>query len=116
MSSGKIVKWLTNRLLNYSTTRPIAERSGAKFDFRYEYQNGCKETEIAVECSVLDIRFSFDVGRSMLDVRCSSFKTIPHGINVTCECLQNNLALMGVKSAAYLTWVNPVKEKNVIMQ
>ena len=25
-------------------------------------------TEIAVECSALDIRFSFDVGRSMLDV------------------------------------------------
>ena len=24
-----------------------------------------EETEIAVECSVLDIRFSFDVGRSM---------------------------------------------------
>jgi hypothetical protein len=27
-----------------------------------------KYTEIAVECSVLDIRFSFDVGRSMFDV------------------------------------------------
>jgi len=27
-----------------------------------------EETEIAVECSVLDIRFSFDVGRSMFDV------------------------------------------------
>jgi hypothetical protein len=26
------------------------------------------EAEIAVECSVLDIRFSFDVGRSMFDV------------------------------------------------
>ena len=25
--------------------------------------------------SLLDIRFSFDVGRSMFDVRCSSFKT-----------------------------------------
>ena len=37
-----------------------------------------EETEIAVECSVLDIRFSFDVGRSMFDVRRSSF-------NVTCE-------------------------------
>ncbi len=34
-----------------------------------------EETEIAVECSVLDIRFSFDVGRSMFDVRRSSFKT-----------------------------------------
>ena len=39
--------------------------------------------------------FSFDVGRSMFDVRRSSFKTTPYGINVTCECLQNNLALMG---------------------
>ena len=29
------------------------------------------------------------------NVRCSSFKTTPYGINVTCECLQNNLALMG---------------------
>ena len=37
-----------------------------------------KETEIAVDCSVLDIRFSFDVRRSMFDVRRSSF-------NVTCE-------------------------------
>ena len=34
-----------------------------------------------VECSVLDIRFSFDVGRS--------------SFNVTCERLQNNLALKG---------------------
>ncbi len=32
----------------------------------------------------------------MFDVRRSSFKTIPYGINVTCERLQNNLALMGV--------------------
>jgi hypothetical protein len=32
-----------------------------------------KKTEIAVECSVLDIRFSFDVGRSMFDVGRSSF-------------------------------------------
>ena len=37
-----------------------------------------EEIEIAVVCSVLDICFSFDVGRSMLDVRRSSF-------NVTCE-------------------------------
>jgi hypothetical protein len=29
------------------------------------------------------------------DVRRSSFKTTPYGINATCECLQNNLALMG---------------------
>jgi len=27
-----------------------------------------EETEIAAECSVLDIRFSFNVGRSMFDV------------------------------------------------
>ena len=46
-----------------------------------------EETEIAVECSVLDIRFSFDVGRSMFDVGRSSFKTIPYGINVTSERL-----------------------------
>jgi len=35
--------------------------------------NILEETEIAVVCSVLDICFSFDVGRSMFDVRCSSF-------------------------------------------
>jgi len=44
----------------------------------------------------LDIRFSFDVGRSMFDVRRSSF-------NITCECLQNNLALMGIAPAPFLT-------------
>jgi hypothetical protein len=27
----------------------------------------------------------------------SSCKTTPYGINVTCECLQNNLALMGIE-------------------
>jgi hypothetical protein len=32
------------------------------------------EAEIAAECSVLNIGFSFDVGRSMFDVRRSSFK------------------------------------------
>ena len=32
----------------------------------------------------------------MFDVRRSSFKTIPYGINVTRERLQNNLALMGL--------------------
>ncbi len=41
---------------------------------------------------------TFDVGRSMFDVRRSAFKTIPYGINVTCERLQNNLALMGLRS------------------
>jgi len=30
----------------------------------------------------------------MFDVRRSSFKTTPYGINATYECLQNNLALM----------------------
>ena len=29
-------------------------------------------TEITVECSVSDIRFSFDVGRSMFDVHLSN--------------------------------------------
>jgi hypothetical protein len=47
-----------------------------------------------IECSVLDVCFLFDVGRSMFDVGRSSFKTTPYGINATCECLQNNLALM----------------------
>jgi hypothetical protein len=32
---------------------------------------------------------------SMFDVRRSSFKTTLCGVNVTCECLQNKLALMG---------------------
>jgi len=51
-----------------------------------------EETEIAVECSVLDIRFLFDVRRSTFDVRRSSF-------NITCERLQNNLALMGSRGS-----------------
>jgi len=33
-----------------------------------------KPSQGVVECSVLGV-FSFDVGRSMFDVRCSSFKT-----------------------------------------
>ena len=50
-----------------------------------------EETEIAVECSVSDIIcFSFDFERSMFDFGRSSF-------NVTCERLQNSLALMGAK-------------------
>jgi hypothetical protein len=53
-----------------------------------------EETEIGVECSVLKVSFSFDVGRSMFDVRRSSFKTTLYGTNVTYECLQNKLALM----------------------
>jgi hypothetical protein len=51
-----------------------------------------------IECSVLDVCFFISrqgvIGRSMFDVRRSSFKTTPYGINTTCECLQNNLALM----------------------
>ena len=59
----------------------------------------------SIECSVLDIRFSFDVGRSMLDVRRSSFKTIPYGIDVTSEGLQNNLALIPYYlAAASFSW------------
>jgi hypothetical protein len=54
-----------------------------------------EETEKGVECSILDVCFSFDVGRSMFDVGRSSFKTTLYGINVTCECLQNKLTLMG---------------------
>ncbi len=60
-----------------------------------------EETEIAVECSVLDICFSFDVGRSMFDVRRSSF-------NVTCERLQNNLALMEVKGQGFTDNLKPL--------
>ena len=45
--------------------------------------------------------FSFDVGRSMFDVGRSSFKPTLYGINKTCECLQNNLALMGSGSGEY---------------
>ena len=37
-----------------------------------------EETEIAVVCSVLDVCFSFDVGRSMFDVRRSSFNLDVH--------------------------------------
>ena len=37
-----------------------------------------EETEICVEWSVLDVCSSFDVGRSMFDVRRSSFKTTLH--------------------------------------
>ena len=48
-----------------------------------------------IECSVLDVCFLFDVGRSMFDVRRSSLKTTRYGMNATCERLQNNLALMG---------------------
>ena len=50
-----------------------------------------------VECSVLDVFFSFDVGRSMFDVGRSFFKTTPYRINATWECLQNNLTLMALR-------------------
>ena len=53
--------------------------------------------------SLFDVgRWTFDVGRSsfnMFDVRRSSFKTTPYGINATYERLQNNLALMGQRPA-----------------
>jgi hypothetical protein len=39
-----------------------------------------EKEELRVECSVLEVCFSFDVGRSMLDVGRSSFKIIPYGI------------------------------------
>ena len=39
---------------------------------------------LGVRCSMFNL---FNVGRS-------SFKPTPYGINATCECLQNNLALM----------------------
>ncbi len=49
------------------------------------------------------------VGRSMFDVRRSSFKTTLYGTNVTCECLQNKLALMvlctPVASAPFKEWI-----------
>ena len=44
----------------------------------------------------------------MFDVRRSSFKTTPFGINATCERLQNNLARMG--------WVSvPAREVNAVI-
>ncbi len=39
---------------------------------------------------------------SALDARCSSLETSPYGINVTCERLQNNLALMGADPQAQI--------------
>jgi hypothetical protein len=50
-----------------------------------------------VECSVLDVCFLIRCWT--FDVRFSSFKTTPYGINATYECLQNNLALMGPSPA-----------------
>ncbi len=44
----------------------------------------------------------------MFDVRRSSFKTTLYGINVTCECLQNNLALMGLPTAG----LGPINSAN----
>jgi hypothetical protein len=44
------------------------------------------------------------------DVGCSSFKTIWYGINVTCKCLQNNLALMGHKLFGLPSIHQPEKE------
>jgi len=42
-----------------------------------------EETEIAVECSVLDIRFSFDVERSMFDVHLFDIWNFNHSTNST---------------------------------
>jgi hypothetical protein len=38
----------------------------------------------------------FDVQRWTFDVRCSSFKTTLHSVNVTNEYLHKNLALLGL--------------------
>ncbi len=69
-----------------------------------------KETEIVIHGWTLfffktnGIKFQsaatslFDVQRWTFDVRRSSFKTTLYGINVTRECLQNNLALRGPKT------------------
>jgi hypothetical protein len=51
---------------------------------------------ITILNQALDVCFSFDVGRWTFDVGRSSLKPTLYGINVTCECLQNNLALMGL--------------------
>ena len=45
----------------------------------------------------------FDVGRS-------SFKTTPYGINATCECLQNNFALIALRPKRQS--VNPDPDNN----
>ena len=62
--------------------------------FLFDFKNNLKSEAI----SLFDVRcWTFDVGRSsfnMFDVGRSAFKTIPYGINVTCEYLQNNLVLM----------------------
>jgi hypothetical protein len=44
-----------------------------------------------LDYSVLDVCFSFDVGRSMFDVGRSSLKTTL--MNVTSECAQDNIAI-----------------------
>jgi four helix bundle protein len=70
-----------------------AQAAESPKDFIHKLRISLKELreKIAVECSVLDMRFSFDVGCSMFDVRRSSFKTIPYGVNVTRERLQHLL-------------------------
>jgi hypothetical protein len=52
--------------------------------------------KVGIERSVLDVFFSFDVGRSMFDVGRSYFKITLYGVNLICECLQNNSALIGL--------------------
>ena len=57
------------------------------FDIGYLKKNEFKLRSEAT--SLFDVQsWTFDVGRS-------SFKPTPNSINVTCELLQNNLALIG---------------------
>ena len=61
-----------------------------------------EETEIVVECFILDVCFysthlrRTGVERSMLNVGRSSFKTTSYGINSNCE-RQNNFAIMPLR-------------------
>jgi hypothetical protein len=64
-----------------------------------------EETEIVIQGSTSDLlkQMKLNCGAerhhySTFDVGRSSFKIILCGINVTCECLQNNLALMALCS------------------
>jgi hypothetical protein len=57
-----------------------------------EKQTSSPEDSASISVS---LSFPFNVGRWTFDVGRSSFKTIPYDVNVTHECLQNNLALMG---------------------
>jgi hypothetical protein len=84
----------------------------------YNYFSLCGPCELerpkgageSIECSVLGVCFYirsagggqvlarlWRVGRSMFDVRRSSFKIIQYSINATCDRLQNNLAIMELR-------------------